>query len=333
MLAPMAGVSGGNLAAAVTRGGGFAFIVAGHAKDSDAEAFDAEVEIMKATEKRRFGIGFIGHSSMAGGDLKRIEAILDRHQPLAAQFFAPPILPDGSNVKLCKDKGVLVFAQVGSVEEARQALNCGVDCIIAQGREAGGHGLRSELGTGTLPLATRVVDLAHEISPQTVVLAAGGITDGRGLAAALSLGCDGIVLGTRLWASHEALGDPSGTKREALLNSDSDDVLRTRTFDTLQYVDNPTAWPNPYDSVGALKNKTTAEWHGKEDELEKIMQNSGDTTLSIYREANLAGDVTRACVLAGEGVGNVCRLHSAEDIVRVIEEEAVAEIRRINSLI
>lgn len=84
-LAPMAGVSGGNLAAAVTRGGGFAFIVAGHANDSDAEAFDAEVEIMKKTEKRRFGIGFIGHSSMAGGDLKRIEAILDRHQPLAAQ--------------------------------------------------------------------------------------------------------------------------------------------------------------------------------------------------------------------------------------------------------
>ena len=71
------------------------------------------------------------------------------------------------------------------------------------------------------------MELTRELNPATIVLAAGGITDGRGLAAALSLGCDGIVLGTRLWATKEALGD-------ALLRAEGDDVVRTRTFDAIQ---------------------------------------------------------------------------------------------------
>ena len=82
---------------------------------------------------------------MKSDNMKRVEAILDRHKPLAAQFFAPAFAAGGANVKLCKDKNILVFAQVGSVEEAREALAYGVDCVIAQGREAGGHGLRSEV--------------------------------------------------------------------------------------------------------------------------------------------------------------------------------------------
>ena len=78
------------------------------------------------------------------------------------------------------------------------------------------------------------MELTRELNPATIVLAAGGITDGRGLAAALSLGCDGIVLGTRLWATKEALGDSTGKKRDALLRAEGDDVVRTRTFDAIQ---------------------------------------------------------------------------------------------------
>ena len=86
-----------------------------------------------------------------------------------------------SNAQLAQSKGALVFAQVGSIKEATEALACGVDGVIAQGREAGGHGLRSELGSGTLPLAARIVELArgNEATKEVVVLAAGGIVDGR----------------------------------------------------------------------------------------------------------------------------------------------------------
>ena len=83
--------------------------------------------------------------------------------------------------QLAQSKGALVFAQVGSIKEATEALACGVDGVIAQGREAGGHGLRSELGSGTLPLAARIVEIArgNEATKEVVVLAAGGIVDGR----------------------------------------------------------------------------------------------------------------------------------------------------------
>ena len=102
-----------------------------------------------------------------------------------------------------------------------------------------------------------------------VVLAAGGIVDGRGLAAALSLGCDGAVLGTRLWASQEAMGDESGAKRDALVKADCDDVMRTKVFDILQDVGSSNPWPQPFDSVGALKNETTAKWHGEEEQVRR----------------------------------------------------------------
>ena len=96
-------------------------------------------------------------------------------------------------------------------------------------------GIRSELGTGTLPLAAAVLrEVGRRGEPRPVVCAAGGISDGKGLAAMLALGCDGVVLGTRLWASEEAMG--SVRLKSALVRADGDDVLRTRVFDTIQCV-------------------------------------------------------------------------------------------------
>ena len=97
-----------------------------------------------------------------------------------------------------KAADVPVFAQVQSVEGAREALAAGAEVIVAQGSEAGGHGA----ARGTMTLVPEVVDLVGE---RAIVLAAGGIADGRGLAAALMLGAEGVVMGTRFWASEEAL--------------------------------------------------------------------------------------------------------------------------------
>mmetsp|Transcript_13671 Transcript_13671/g.27221 ORF Transcript_13671/g.27221 Transcript_13671/m.27221 type:complete len:356 (-) Transcript_13671:45-1112(-) len=334
MAAPMAGVSGGALAAAVARAGGLGFIAAGHA--NNAEALNSQVSQFKsaAPEGAQPLLGFIGFSSMKGGDLSKISDALDEHKPKICQFFAPSIVDGGSNVKLAQSKGALVFAQVGSVKEANEALDAGVDGIIAQGREAGGHGLRTELGSGTLPLAARVVELARSNAKDVVVLAAGGIVDGRGLAAALSLGCDGAVLGTRLWASQEAMGDASGVKREALVKAECDDVLRTKVFDILQDVGSANPWPQPFDSVGALKNDTTAQWHGNEGELKGQLQAEADSkVVSDFRDASKAIDLSKVCCYSGEGVGSITSLDSAEMIVAAVEAEAIEQIRRISSLI
>ena len=104
-----------------------------------------------------------------------------------------------------------------------------MDGVIAQGKEAGGHGMHPEMSSGTLPFARRVVDLAETLAAgeeqrRVFVLAAGGIVDGAGAAAALCLGCDGAVLGTRLWATHQALG--SERKKAELPRADCDDVMR-----------------------------------------------------------------------------------------------------------
>eukprot|EP00442_Polarella_glacialis_P046880 CAMPEP_0115076450 /NCGR_PEP_ID=MMETSP0227-20121206/16440_1 /TAXON_ID=89957 /ORGANISM="Polarella glacialis, Strain CCMP 1383" /LENGTH=366 /DNA_ID=CAMNT_0002463605 /DNA_START=112 /DNA_END=1212 /DNA_ORIENTATION=- len=335
---PMAGVSGGTLAAATARGGALGFIAAGHLSDPSALAEQVALFRALAPPEAPLCIGFVGYSSMSGG-FGRLQAALDDHRPSVVQFFAPALVPDADgcawgNVAVAKKAGSKVVLQVGSVEEAKRALEAEADCIVAQGREAGGHGLRTELGSGTLPLAARVAELARgsERLLRPCVLAAGGITCGKGLAAALALGCDGAVLGTRLWASAEALGKDS--LKRALVEAEADDVLRTTVFDTLANAYSPTPWPAPFDSVGALHNKTSKRWHGKEDELEALLAGGqGAETIAVFRAAVQAGDAESATVLAGEGVGAIGAIEPAEHIILRIEVEAIDQIRRMSGAI
>jgi nitronate monooxygenase len=162
------------------------------------------------------------------------------------------------------------------------------------------------------------------------VLAAGGIADGRGLAAVLALGCDGAVLGTRLWASKEAVG--SDVLKAALVTASGDDVMRTQVFDALANAVSPTPWPAPFDSVGALRNETTARWHHHQAELEATIADGGaeSSVVQDFRESSKAADVTKATVLAGEGVGLVASIDGVEEIVRLVEAEAVAAIQAMS---
>lgn len=298
MSAPMAGAAGGALAGAAARAGSLGFVAAGHASDLGALREQVALFRSSAPEGAPLALGFLGYSACSGGPdgLGVLPEVLAEHRPAFVQFFAPAVVDGGANIRAAHEAGALVFAQVGTEAEAREAIAVGADALIAQGREAGGHGLRSELGNGTLPLAAVVVTAAAQAAaegrPRPAVLAAGGIVDGRGLAAVLALGCDGAVLGTRLWASKEAMG--SDLLKAELLRASGDEVMRTRVFDTLQNASSPAPWPVPFDSVGAVMNETTARWHEDQRGLEAAVGDGGAESIVVqeFKKAAAAADVT-----------------------------------------
>lgn len=331
----MAGPSGGLLAAETCRAGALGFIAAGHLQD--VSELDAQIAIFResAPALAPLCIGFIGHSSLrdaTGWD--RYRQVLVQHKPDVVQFFAPAILERGgqTNVDLAHEHSSKVVAQVGSVKEGIQALNAGVDCLVAQGSEAGGHGLRRELGNGTLPLAAHLVRVAAASHPAVPVLAAGGIVDGRGVAAALALGCDGAVLGTRLWASKEALGSET-FKDRLVVASSCDAAIRTTVFDHIQNVYFETPWPEPYDSLGALRNTTSETWDHRPHEFARELLDQDGPLVTAYRQGQKEGNPDVAPVLSGQGVGDISSIEPAFDIISRIEEETRATIRSLQGVL
>jgi nitronate monooxygenase len=219
-----------------------------------------------------------------------------------------------------------VLAQVGTVQEAMEAVDAGVDGLIVQGSEAGGHGVRRELGNATLPLAITVITKLRAAGSEIPVIAAGGIVNGRGMAAMLVAGCDGVVLGTRLWASQESIGMQQFKDRLVAATS-CDDVVRTTCFDWIQNTYSAAPWPEPFDSVGALRNQTSATWEGRADELALELQTKDSVLVADYRRACKEGNADIALVHAGEGVGLIDAIEPAYDIVTRISNEAADVIR------
>jgi nitronate monooxygenase len=206
-----------------------------------------------------------------------------------------------------KKAGAFAICQVQSVRQAREVLDEGADVIVAQGTEAGGHiGVRS-----TFPLVPAVADLAARSFRDALVVAAGGIADGRGLAASLMLGADGVLIGTRFLASAESLVAPAAKAR--VVSASGDDTLRTRVFDIARGYD----WPEEY-SGRALVNRFSKTWHGREDALIA----AGADERRGYAAAAAAGDVDTALVFAGEGVDLIHDIEPAEVILNRIVTEA-----------
>ena len=317
----MANVSGGLLAAATCRAGGLGFIAAGHLSNLDDLSREIDIFRDSTNDDAPLCLGFIGHSSMKDiAAWERLEKALEMHRPSVVQFFAPAVMMrqdiQESNVQLAQRYGAKVLAQVCSVSEAKQALAAGADAIIAQGSEAGGHGVRKDQGNGTLPLAARIVSISGSIP----VIAAGGIVDGRGLVSALALGCDGVVLGTRLWASKESLGHDSF--KECLVAADSgDEVIRTNCIDQIVNSYSTIPWPRPYDSVGMLRNQTSLQWDSKASELQAAVV-ADEMIATDYKSAMCNGDHTIAAVLCGEGVGDIDAIESVHDIIYRIDHDA-----------
>jgi nitronate monooxygenase len=301
LLAPMGGNSGAALATAVSRAGGFGFIGGGYA---DAGWVRKQLE---QADLATVGIGFITWH------LKDREAVLQealQRKPKAVflSFGDPtPYLP------AIRQAGSLLVLQVQSVAEAKQAARWGADLIVAQGTEAGGHGA----ARATLPLVPAVVDA---VSPVPVA-AAGGIGDGRGIAAALVLGAEGVLVGTRFMVAHESL--TSDRAKARLVEASGEDTVRTRVFDIVRGYD----WPAPY-TGRALRNRFSDQWHGREQELERELSRERP----LYQQAVAEQDHGTALVFAGEGVDLIRRKDSASDIVADLVRETEAALRHAGTL-
>jgi nitronate monooxygenase len=187
VLAPMASVSGGRLAAAVSNAGGLGLVGGGY---GDHHWLREELSVARAQTERPWGVGLITWANTH----ETVRLALDYEPHAFMLSFGDP----RPYVPAIKEAGCTLICQVQNVEDARAAKAAGADVIVAQGTEAGGHGA----ARATLPLVPAVVDA---VAP-TPVLAAGGITNGRGLAAALMLGAQGVLVGTRFYASTESLG-------------------------------------------------------------------------------------------------------------------------------
>lgn len=304
VLAPMGGVAGGKLAAAVTEAGGLGIIGGGYGNPKAGYGGSDFMEReFRAAGNVRIGIGYITWSLAQFPEL--LDQALER-RPVAMFLsfgdeaqFAPKI----------KAAGALLICQIQDVEGAGRAAAAGADIIVAQGTEAGGHGAQKR---ATMALVPAVVDAVHPIP----VLAAGGIADGRGLAAALMLGASGALVGTRFWATPEALGHDNA--KELLTRSSGDATLRTRIFDIIRELD----WPPGY-SGRALANNFTARWHGREAELAGRIGTEKERFWSAMR----AGDTGTAVVFAGEGVDLIHDIRPAAQILHDIAGEAEALLR------
>ncbi len=253
--------------------------------------------VRKAT-KASFGVNFLLFAAREPA----IDAALGAHPPVFSAAWARPDQDLGAYFARAHSAGSKVMYMVGTVSEARRAKAGGADVIVAQGTEAGGH-----VGwMATMALLPMVVDA---VSP-TPVLAAGGIADGRGLAAALALGAQGVLLGTRFLATQESPLHPNF--KQALVESDGHDTVLTEIPDIAR----ANVWPGAM--ARARRNAFIERWAGREWELRSRQPEVG----SALREARKSGDTDNASLLIGQDAGLIHDVPPASEIVERIIVEA-----------
>lgn len=293
--APMAFAGGGALAAAVSRAGGLGLIGGGYGDPAWLE------EQFAAAAGARVGVGFITWS------LRKSPSLLTdvlRHRPAAVMLSFGDPRPFVDEIRAA---GARVICQCQDLGHVMDAVEVGADVVVAQGAEAGGHGALR----GTLSFVPEVADHLAAHAPGTLLLAAGGIGDGRGLAAALLLGADGVLVGTRLWAAKEALVREG--HHRAILETGGDGTVRTTVADIARQI----PWPRGF-TARIRRNAFTERWHGREDELERAVAVEGPR----YRQAFAAGDPENTGVWFGEAAGLVDSIDPAAQIVERMVREA-----------
>lgn len=310
LCAPMAIVAGGELAAAVTRAGGLGIVGGGYAGALGGEP-NLDAELARAAKDGKFGVGFITWALERSPET--LTAAL-KHSPYCVFLSFGEARPFAKEIR---DAGALLICQVQFMEQIEMAVEAGAAAIVAQGTEAGGHGgARS-----TLPFVPEAADYLKKHSPETLLLASGGIADGRGLAAALMLGAEGVVIGTRFWASAEAMTPKSHTERA--IEATGDATVRTKSLDALR----GTPWPREY-SFRFLKNKLSEEWAERESAAFKAYGSYAQK----YKEARAKNDLDTMAVVGGEAVGLVKSRPSAETIVKEMVDQAAELLKRGGTL-
>jgi nitronate monooxygenase len=296
VLAPMGGASGGALAAAVSNGGGLGLVGGGR---SDWNWTDRELEIVANGTDKPWGIGFQSWAT----DEATIKRAMERGPTAVMLSFGDP----RPLTEPVRQAGAALIVQVTDLDEAREALDVGADVIVAQGTEAGGHGGRRS----TLPFVPAVVDL---VAP-TPVLAAGGIADGRGVAAALALGAAGALMGTRFLVTPEALIDPSTMK--AIMEAGGEDTYRSGVSDIARGA----PWPARY-GARTIRNAFFDQWRGREEELV-----ADATARQEYQDAVARGEPL-ATVWASEAIDLITAMCPAADLVAALAADAEQALAR-----
>ena len=342
--APMASVSGGSLAAATARSGSLGSIAMpllrgaaqeGNERDPCGSLAKLDEEVRTFRREAPAGaplcLGFLPDHCLKrrSGSYSLIVDAIEEQKPEFVQVFAPA---SNKIIRLIRDcpNAPLVLAQVGSVQEAKRVVNeAKVDVVIAQGNSAGGHGFRYSMGMGTICLAQSVVEIASQADHDCLVLAAGGIVDGRGAAAALVLGCAGAVVGTRLAATSESLWDDQ--KKQTLVEASGDEFIKCVSYDVLNNKIQSSAetlnnieWRFPYDACGVV-------WQDKGSASEEEFwseRNLGSMSLGDTKKY-LSDHIT----LSGEGVGSIKSVRDAEDVLLEIGDDLGLAIKRAQDLL
>jgi nitronate monooxygenase len=296
LLAPMDVVADAKLTAAVSAAGGFGILGGGY---GDEAWLRAQLDTL-AGSGVRFGVGFITWSLANSPRLLDL-ALESRPAAIMLSFGdAQPFIERSHRA------GAAVICQVQSIAMAKAAVAAGADVLVAQGTEAAGHG-------ATRGLMTLLPEIIDAVGADVPVVAAGGIADGRGLAAALMLGASGALIGTRFYATQEAAGADAAKQR--IVRADGDGTVRGMVFD----ITRRRQWPAPF-TGRCLRNAHTERWSGREIELLHRV----DEIAPQYEQARGAGDYDVAAVIAGEAVGLVRDIVPARDVVQRLVQQAAA---------
>jgi nitronate monooxygenase len=287
VLAPMAGVAGGELAAAVTAAGGFGMVGWGA-----GPVDDLRTHLRTAAAAGRFGVGLLAWT--LPHQAEAVDVVLESRPALVSISYGDY----ASHVDRVKSAGALFATQVGTLRDAHEALDAGADVLVARGGEAGGHGRNS---VATLPLLQAVLDAY----PEVPVLAAGGIATARGVAAVLAAGAAGAWVGTPFTACREALTKPAA--RDALVAAGFDDTIYTTVLD----IGRGHPWPEEFGGR-AITNGFAREWHGREAELRANPVRSDEPvvwagqSVGFIAEQRPAADVLAELGRADQLLAEVC---------------------------
>lgn len=311
-LAPMALASGGALTAACADAGALG-LLGGAYGDLAWTQREHLLALQSATEagRARMGVGFITwkldeNPAALDGVLGLPKA--ERPRVIMLSFGDPR--PYAQRIAKA---GCALICQIQRLEQLPCVLEAGADVVVAQGGEAGGHGMDALHGRATFTLVPELADALAAQSPHTLLLAAGGVADGRGLAAALMLGADGVLVGSRLWAAQESLAARGAV--DMALATNGDGTARTGIFDILRRKN----WPAPYDFRAirnALHRSLEADVAG--------LRAQPEAARAAYDAGVAAGDFSRAHATVGEGVGLIKDVAPAAELIERMTRQAWA---------
>ena len=299
LLAGMGGVAYADVCAAVSEAGGFGTLgMAG----ANPDAIRAEMRAVREKTDKPFGVDLL--AALPESMLASIDVIIEE----GAKAFIAGLGVPGPVIERCHDAGLVVMSMCGKVSHAVAAEQAGCDVVVAQGTEAGGH-TGQVAGMALIPQIVDAVDIP--------VVAAGSIVDGRGLAAAMAFGAQGVWMGTRFIASHEARAHEYYKKRITEVDSSETKITRSYSGKPMRVIDN--AW--------------VTEWERRTDEIqrfpEQMVHSIQEGVMVLLSAENEDFERDRACLPCGQGAGAIRDIPSCAEIVDRVMEQALETIERL----